>query len=73
MTSRTYTEPEVTAIAIKAAEIALAQRPTPSHVSVKQAAEILGVSSRTIARLKLPRNAMGRIPYEDVIAARSAR
>lgn len=73
MTERTYTATEAKALAIEAAQLALSQRPVPTHVSVKQAAEILGVSSRTIARLNLPRNSVGRIPYEEVIAARDAR
>lgn len=73
VTDRTYTEPEVRSIALEAAKAAIALRPVPSHVTVAQAAEMLGVSSRTVARMKLPRNSMGRIPYEEVIAARSAK
>jgi hypothetical protein len=73
MTERTYTEGEALNLAVRAAEIALAQRPNPSHVTVAQAAQMLGVSSRTIARMNLPRNSLGRIAYEDVIAARSSR
>lgn len=66
MTEKTYSATEAKALAIEAAQVALAQRPVPTHVSVKQAAEMLGLSCRTIARLKLPRNAAGRIPYEGL-------
>jgi DNA invertase Pin-like site-specific DNA recombinase len=51
----------------------LAERPAPSCVSIEQAAEMLGVSRHTVARMKPPRNAVGKIPYEWVLEARSAR
>jgi DNA invertase Pin-like site-specific DNA recombinase len=51
----------------------LAERPVPSCVSVDQAAEMLGVSRHTVMRMKPPRNAVGKIPYEWVLEARSAR
>jgi len=71
--SRTYTEAEALELAVRAVQIAQAQRPVPSTVTVGEAAQMLGVSPRTIIRLNLPRNSVGRIPYEEVIAARSAR
>lgn len=57
-----------TALALHAAE-----RPVPSCVSVEQAAEMLGVSTKTITRMRLPRNKAGKIPYEAVLEARAAR
>lgn len=50
-----------------------AARPVPSCVTVVEAARMLGVSTRTVTRMNLPRNAVGKIPYEAVLAARSAR
>jgi hypothetical protein len=73
MNEKMYTETEAFGLAVKAAQIAIAQRPNPTHVTVAQAAQILGVSARTAARMNLPRNSLGKIPYEEVIAARSAR
>lgn len=73
MSEKTYTEQEVNAIAVRAAEIALAQRPVPSTVTVGEAAKMLNVSPRTIIRMNMKRNSVGRIPYEEVIAARAAR
>lgn len=74
---RTFTEAEARALAVAAALEALtrfaAARPVPSSVTLGGAAEILGVSTRTVARMKLPRTGTGRIPYSavlDVLAAR---
>ena len=67
------TEQEAMQLIVKALEIHDAKRPVPSHVSVAEAAEILDVTPRTITRMKLPRNSVGKIPYEAVLAARSAR
>lgn len=50
-----------------------AQRPVPSCVSVAEAAGMLGVSTRTVIRMKLPRNRVGKIPYEAVLEARAAK
>ncbi len=44
----------------------LARRPTPTTVSLSQAAEMLEVSTRTIQRMNPPRSAGGRIPYSWV-------
>ncbi len=68
-----YTEPQLIAIAAMAAEMALARRPAPSSVTLKGAAEIMGVSVRTVARMNLPRNQSNRIPYSAVVDAMAAR
>lgn len=67
------TESEAMELIRKALAIHDAQRPVPSCVSVAEAAEMLGVSTRTAIRMKLPRNAAGKIPYEAVLEARAAR
>lgn len=67
------TEQEALDLIAKALAIHDAQRPVPSCVTVSEAAEMLGVNRRTVARMKLPRNAAGKIPYEAVLAARAAR
>ena len=50
-----------------------AERPVPSHVSVAEAAEMLGVTTRTVARMKPLRNKAGKIPYRWVVEALAAR
>lgn len=74
---RMYSEREARALAVSAAQEALArfaaERPMPSSVSIEDAAEILGVSRRTVARMRLPRNKAGRIPYAAVLDAISAK
>lgn len=67
------TETEALELIRKALAIRDAERPVPSHVSVAEAAEMLGVSPRTIIRMKLPRNALGKIPYRAVLEALAAR
>lgn len=67
------TEQEGLELIRKALAIRDAERPVPSHVSVAEAAEMLGVNRKTIARLKLPRNAVGKIPYRAVLEALAAR
>lgn len=67
------TEQEALQLIVKALAIHDAQRPVPSCVSVAEAAKMLGVSTRTAVRMKLPRNEAGKIPYEVVLAARSAK
>lgn len=64
---------EARTVAIAAVEEVLARRPVPSAVTLKQAAEMLGVSRNTAAKLNLPRNAAGLIPYEAVLAARDSK
>lgn len=73
MEEKLYTQGEARMIAIDAARIALAGQPLPTHVSMVEAAKMLGVTARTVARWKLPRNSAGKIPYEAVIAARSSK
>lgn len=64
-------------IALKAIQIFSEQHPRPSHVSQKQAAEMLGVSHVTVAKLvragEIRMNAVGKIPtceLDRVLAAR---
>ena len=59
-------------VAVAAAEEVLARRPTPTSVTLKQAAEMLGISPNTARKLNLPRNRAGLIPYESVLAARDS-
>jgi len=66
------TSQEIRKVAIAAAEEVLARRPVPSAVTLKQAAEILGISPNTARKLNLPRNSAGLIPYEAVLEARDA-
>jgi hypothetical protein len=77
MTSRQFTEKEARALAVDAAQEALsryaASHPLPSSVTVAEAAKMLGVSLRTAARMKLPRNDAGRIPYSVVLDALAAK
>lgn len=70
--STVLTEHDMRRVAIAAAEEILARRPVPSSVTLKQAAEMLGISPNTARKLKLPRNAAGLIPYESVLEARAA-
>lgn len=60
-------------VAVAAAEEVLARRPVPTSVTLKQAAEMLGISPNTARKLNLPRNKSGLIPYESVLAARDSR
>lgn len=66
------TEHEARKVAIAAAEEVLARRPVPTSVTLKQAAEMLGISPNTARKLRLPRNSAGLIPYEAVLEARAA-
>lgn len=67
------TASEARQVAIAAVEEVFARRPVPSAVTLKQAAEMLGISRNTATKLNLPRNKSGLIPYEAVLAARDAR
>jgi len=67
------TEQEARRVAVAAVEEVLARRPVPSCVTLKQAAEMLGISPNTARKLKLPRNGAGLIPYEAVLAVRDSR
>lgn len=66
-------EAEALEIARRAVEMTMAGRPVPTAVTLKQAAEMLGVHVNTARKLGLPRNAAGLIPYEAVLAARASR
>jgi predicted DNA-binding transcriptional regulator YafY len=66
------TEQEAMQLITKAIELRDAERPVPSCVTVAQAAEMLKVSERTVVRMKLPRNAAGKIPYRAVLEALAA-
>jgi len=67
------TETEVLDLIRKALALHDAERPVPSAVSMAEAAEMLGVSTRTVARMKLPRNKAGKIPYRVVLEALASR
>lgn len=67
------TETEALELIRKALVLHDAERPVPSHVSVADAAEMLDVSTRTITRMKPPRNRAGKIPYRWVLEALAAR
>lgn len=71
---------EIEAIAVRAVEIYVQKNPPlpqPSHVTCKQAAEMLGVHSNTVTGLlrtgKLKLNGIGKIPVEQVNALLRAR
>lgn len=70
----TISESEALAIAIRAAEIALAARPAPSCVTLTDAAEILCVSRPTARRMLqeagISANTAGKYRIEDVWRAR---
>ncbi|CAJ0893897.1 hypothetical protein R77569_04352 [Ralstonia mannitolilytica] len=57
-------------IAVQAARIALAERPRPSQVTQGQAAEMLGISRWTVAKMvesgQLRLNGCGRIPIGQI-------
>lgn len=57
------TEREALELIQRALALHDAARPLPSQVSVAEAAEMLGVSTRTVIRMKPPRNGVGKIPY----------
>lgn len=69
-------ESEALAIAIRAAEIALAARPVPSCVTLTDAAEMLSVSRPTARRMLreagVSVNTAGKYRIEDVWRARGA-
>ena len=71
--SVTLSEGELTALLERAVARALAQRPTASTVTLEQAGEILGVSSRTVRRMQPPFLAANRIPYSWLLERLSSR
>ncbi|MDR5819837.1 helix-turn-helix domain-containing protein [Caballeronia sp. LZ043] len=64
------TEQEALDIAVKAVAIYAARHPRPAHVTITQAAEMLGRSRNTVtamlARYRIQLNACGQIPIEAV-------
>ncbi len=66
-------ESELAALIEHAVARALAQRPVASTLTLEQAGEILGVSSRTVRRMQPPFVAAGRIPYSWVLERLSSR
>jgi len=71
--SVTLTESDLAALIERAVACALAQRPTASTLTYEQAGEMLGVSSRTVRRMRPPQIAAGRIPYAWVLERLSSR
>lgn len=71
--SVTLSEGELTALLERAVARALAQRPTASTVTLEQAGEMLGCSSRTVRRMQPPFVAANRIPYSWLLERLSAR
>jgi len=67
------TETEALDLIRKALKLHDAERPVPTCVSVAEAAEMLGVSTRTVVRMKPPRNKAGKVPYSWVVEALAAR
>lgn len=63
-------ETEELRIAIRAVELYEKRHPRPSHVTQTQAAEMLGVTPRTVYNLlrvgRLKLNGLGRIPVSQV-------
>ena len=70
-------ESDLLRVATKAVELYAAKHPRPTQVTQQQAAEILGVSSRTVRNYirsrKLKLNDCGRLPIEDVDAMRATQ
>lgn len=64
------TDSDALSIAIKAVEIYAGRHPRPSHVTITQAAEMLGRNRCTVSamldRYKIRLNACGQIPIECV-------
>lgn len=69
-TGEYLTERELLDVAVKAVEIYAARHPRPSHVTISQAAEMLGRSRPTVKKLiirhKVRFNALGSIPVEEI-------
>lgn len=67
------TETEALNLIKKALALHDAARPVPSHVTVTEAAKMLGVVPRTITRMNPPRNKVGKIPYRWVVEAMASK
>lgn len=61
------------AVAETIAQVIDLDRPLPDAVSVQEAARILGKSPRTISRMALKRNGVGKVLYSEVLRLKSAR
>ncbi|RQN35028.1 helix-turn-helix domain-containing protein [Paraburkholderia tropica] len=61
---------EILRIAHRALELHAAQHPRPPHVTISQAAEMLGLSRRTVSKMlhagQFRLNRCGRIPIEQI-------
>ena len=66
-------EEEALKIARQAVALYAAGHPLPATVTMLEAAGILGVSERTVRRLKPPRAAGARIPYSWVLERLASR
>jgi hypothetical protein len=71
--SITLSETDLAALIECAVAHALAQRPVASTLTLEQAGEILGVSSRTVRRMHPPFVAANRIPYSWVLERLASR
>jgi hypothetical protein len=61
------TQEEAVSLIRKALALHDAERPVPTAVSFKDAARMLEISTRTLTRMKPPRNGAGLIPYGWVV------
>lgn len=65
-----------TRLALKALELFRARHPRPSHVTITQAAEMLGKSRNTVSKMlhagQFKLNKCGMIPIEQIDAALEA-
>lgn len=67
------TETEALDLIKKALALHDASRPIPTAVTFSDAAQMLGISTRTLTRMKPPRNKANLIPYSWVIEASAAK
>lgn len=67
------TEREALGIAMQAVTLYAARHPRPTHVTISQAAKMLGIGRGTAAKLLgSRRNACGMVPIEAVDEARAS-
>lgn len=67
------TETEALELIRKALALHDAGRPIPTAVSFADAARMLEISTRTLTRMKPPRNKVNLIPYSWVIEAMASK
>lgn len=67
------TESEAVELICKALAIHAAEHPVPTAVTFGDAARMLEISTRTLTRMKPPRNKANLIPYRWVIEAMAAK